>query len=333
MPSNLNSHPATNRLKIAEILCNTQEYVSGEVLAKKLGISRTAVWKQIQKIRNDDFIVETKRKVGYKIVSRPDKLLPALVERGLKTTLVGRKIYYYQTVDSTNSLAKNLAQEGVPEGSLVIAEEQLGGRGRRGRHWLSPKGASILASLILRPDIVPHQVPEMAVLGALSVAESINCITGIRAELRWPNEVLLNNKRVAGVLTEFGAELDEVSFVILGMGINVNLTLTEFAELAAEATSLSIESGGQVSRLELLQILLEQIEQNYVLLKNGKFSEICQRWNAICWHPGERVRVVSPEGSRSGVLQGIDDNGCLVIIEADGESKIAMSGDISVKAV
>ncbi len=320
-----------NKLKITNILYGAQEYISGEVLAKRLGVSRTAVWKQIQKIKNEDFIIETKPRLGYKIVSYPDKLLPIMVDKGLKTSLIGRNIYYYQTLDSTNSLAKRLAQEGATEGSLIIAEEQSGGRGRHGRRWISPKGASILASIILRPNILPHQVTQLAILGAVSVADSITQVTGMKAELRWPNEVLLNNKRVAGILTEFGAELDEVNFVILGIGINVNFALTEFPEVADEATSLSTETGGRVSRVELLQILLEQIENNYGLLKEGKFHQICQRWNALCWNLGKWVQATSVDSRQGGILKGIDDSGCLIMVRTDGEKRIAMSGGISIK--
>lgn len=321
-----------NKLKIANMLYGAQDYISGEELAKGLGISRTAVWKQIRELKNEDFIIEAKPRLGYKIVSYPDKLLPIIVEKGLRTSVIGRNIYYYQTLDSTNSLAKSLAQEGVVEGSLVIAEEQVGGRGRCGRRWVSPKEVNILASIILRPNILPHQIPQLAILGAVSVADSIRKMTGIEAELRWPNEILLANKRVGGILTEFSAELDRVDFVILGIGINVNFDLSEFPELAGEATSLGMETGVKVSRVELLRILLEQIENNYRLLTEGKFYRIWQRWNTLCWGLGKWVQVVSAGGKQSGILRGMDDSGCLIIAKVDGERRIAMSGDVSLKA-
>lgn len=320
-----------SKLKILNMLYGAQDYISGEELAKGLGISRTAVWKQIRELKNEDFIIEAKPRLGYKIASYPDKLLPIIIEKGLKTFVIGRNIYYYQTLNSTNSLARSLAQEGVVEGSLVVAEEQVSGRGRCGRRWVSPKGVNILASMILRPNILPHQVPRFAILGAVSVADSIRKMTGIEAKLRWPNEILLNNKRVGGILTEFGAELDRVDFVILGIGINVNFDLSEFPELAGEATSLWMETGVKVSRVELLQILLEQIENNYTLLTGDKFYRLWQRWNSLCWGVGKWVQITSAEGKLSGILKGMDDSGCLIIAKVDGERKIAMGGDVSLK--
>lgn len=321
-----------SKLKIVNMLYGAEDYVSGEELAKGLGISRTAVWKQIRELKKADFVIEAKPRLGYKIVSYPDKLLPIIVEKGLRTSVIGRNIYYYQSLGSTNTVAKSLAEEGAVEGSLIIAEEQESGRGRCGRRWVSPKGVNILASIILRPNILPHQTPQLAILGAVSVADSVRKMTGMEAELRWPNEILLNNKRVGGILTEFSAELDRVDFVILGIGINVNFDLSEFPELAGEATSLWMETRIKVSRIELLQILLEQIENNYTLLTGGKFHRLWQRWHILCWGIGKWVQVASVGGKQSGILKGMDDSGCLIIARVDGERRIAMSGDVSLKA-
>ncbi|MCL0094528.1 biotin--[acetyl-CoA-carboxylase] ligase [Dehalococcoidales bacterium] len=327
--TNYNSVAMESKFRIVNML--HQEYISGEELAKRLDVSRTAVWKQIQELKKADFVIEAKPRLGYKIVSYPDKLLPIMIEKGLRTSIIGRSIYYYQTIDSTNSLAKKLAQEGAVEGSLVVAEEQVAGRGRCGRCWVSPKGVNILASIILRPNILPHQMPQLAILGAISVADSIGKKTGLNTELRWPNEILVNNKRVGGILTEFGAELDRVDFVILGIGINVNFDLAEFPELAGEATSLWMETGVKVSRIELLQILLEQIENNYTLLTEGKFHQLWQRWNSLCWGRDKWVQVASTEGKESGILKGMDESGCLILARVDGERRIAMSGDVSLR--
>lgn len=320
-----------SKLKIVDMLYGAQDYISGEELARELGISRTGVWKQVQELKHADFIIEAKPRLGYRILSYPDKLLPIIVEKGLKTSVMGRSIYYYQSLGSTNSVAKSLAQEGVAEGSLIIAEEQVSGRGRCGRRWVSSEGDNILASIILRPDILPHQVPRVTILGAVAVAGSIRELTGIETELRWPNEILLNDKRIGGILTEFDAELDRVNFVILGIGINVNFDPSEFPELAGKATSLSMETGAKVSRVELLQVLAEQIESNYKLLTGGKFDLIMERWDALCWHLGKWVQVDSVVGKESRLLRGIDDNGSLVIAREGGERRIAMSGGVSLK--
>ncbi|MCL4440330.1 MAG: biotin--[acetyl-CoA-carboxylase] ligase, partial [Firmicutes bacterium] len=302
--------------------------------ARGLGISRTAVWKQIQGLRDGDFIIEAKPRSGYRIISYPDKLLPLMVEKGLRTAAVGRKIYYYQSLDSTNLLARSFAEEGTPEGSLVLTEEQVNGKGRCGRDWVSPKGVNILASVILRPNIVPRQVPVMAVLGAVSVVESIRQVTGLEAKYRWPHEVVVGDKKVAGVLTEFGAELDRVNFVVLGLGINVNFDLTAFPGLASGATtsgatSLWMESRVKVSRVKLLQALLERIESNYHLLKGNKFHLPWSLWGGHFWRLGTWVQAVLAGDKHSGVLKRADDTGCLILAEVDGERMVPMSGDAS----
>ncbi|MDP2931939.1 MAG: biotin--[acetyl-CoA-carboxylase] ligase [Chloroflexota bacterium] len=316
-------------VKILNMLYGAEGYVSGEEMARGLGISRTAVWKQIQDLRGGDFIIEAKPRSGYRIISYPDKLLPLMVEKGLRTAAVGRKIYYYQSLDSTNLVARSFAEEGAPEGSLVLTEEQVNGKGRCGRDWVSPKGVNILASVILRPPIVPRQVPLMAVLGAVSVVESIRQVTGLEAKYRWPHEVVVGDKKVAGVLTEFGAELDRVNFVVLGLGINVNFDLTAFPGLASGATSLWMESKVKVSRVKLLQTLLERIESNYQLLKNNKFHLPWSLWSGSFWRLGTWVQAVSAGDKYSGVLKRMDDTGCLILAEVDGERMVPMSGDAS----
>ena len=320
-----------SRLKIADMLLGEQDFISGQELAGKLGISRTGVWKQVQELRHADFIIEARPRLGYRILSCPDKLLPVIVKKGLETSVIGRSIYYYQSLSSTNSVAKSLAHEGAAGGTLIITEEQVGGRGRCGRRWVSSKGDNILLSIILRPDILPHQVPRVAILGAVSVADSIRKVTGIKAELRWPNEILVNDKKVGGILTEFDAELDRVNFVILGIGINVNLDLSAFPDLEGDATSLTVETGARVSRLELLQVLLGQIESGLRLIEGDEFNLIKERWHALGWRLSEWVRIDTAAGKDNGILKGIDSNGSLVIDKEGGEIRIAMSGDVLLK--
>ncbi len=317
--------------KILDMLYDAESYVSGEELGKKLGVSRTAVWKRIKELQSEGFIIQAKPRLGYRAISYPDKLLPPLLEKGLATSVIGRNIYYYQTVDSTSSVARSLAEQGAAEGSVVIAEEQTSGRGRYGRRWISPKGANILGSIILRPSIRLHQVPQLVIIGAVSAAASIYKAIRIAPQLKWPNEILLNGKKVGGILTEFNAELDRIDFVILGIGMNVNFDFSEFPEMASGATSLSTEAGARVSRVALLQILLEQIEGNYRLLTEGKFHLVVEQWNALCWGMGGWVQAASVEGRQRGILRRLGDDGSLIIGRADGEQKIAMTGDVSLK--
>ncbi|MFC1871466.1 biotin--[acetyl-CoA-carboxylase] ligase [Chloroflexota bacterium] len=318
-----------NIRRVAGRLWDNKQYISGEELGKELAISRTAVWKQIRAMQDEGFVIDARPGLGYRLISCPDKLLPFLVEKQLNTSVIGRNIYYYSSVDSTNSVASDLAGKGSADGSVVITEEQAGGKGRFGRHWVSPRQTNILISIILRPNLLPHQVPRLAMLGAVSVADSIRKLTGLEIRLKWPNEILLQEKKVGGILTEFNAEMDKVDFVILGIGINVNFDLSEFQGLSTLATSLSHEAGAKISRLELLQILLEEVDTNYKILFGEGLTRLVERWNTICWGSGEEVEVDSGEGKRGGILKRIDENGRLVIAGVDTEQVFAVGEGVS----
>jgi BirA family biotin operon repressor/biotin-[acetyl-CoA-carboxylase] ligase len=311
-------------LDLGDLFSEKGSYISGEELGQKLGVSRTAVWKQVQKLREEGFGIEAIPKLGYRIVSYPNKLLPPLIKNGLGTSVLGREIRYFPTFNSTNAEARKFAEEGAPEGTLVVSESQTKGKGRYGRGWISPERANILASVILRPAFLPSQVPQIAIIGALSVAEAIFEMTKIKAHPKWPNEVLIGGKKVSGILTEFGGELDKIDFVILGVGLNVNFNFDEYPELQEKATSLLQETGEKVSRIKLLQAFLEHLEENY----NSNFDLIREKWESVCWELEKEVKVISGEKTRIGVAKGIGEDGNLILATEKGEESIFMTGGI-----
>ena len=317
--------------RLIDILSQSKDYVSGQELANRFNVSRTAIWKQIKGLRSRGFDINAIPHQGYRLVSYPNKLLPSAVKNGLTTTFIGQEMHHYQVLDSTNIQAKRLAEEGAPEGTVVASELQMMGKGRSGRHWMSPESESILTSIILRPQFLPHQVSQLAILATLSCAEAINKCTGIKAVPLWPNTILANNRKVGGVLVEFGGDLDQVAYVILGIGINVNFNASKFDEIAGQATSLSEVVGRKVSRIHLFQLLLQQIESDYCFLLDNGFSMICDRWIAACGIKGELVSVDCRTGTTMGIVDGIDEYGSLILATENGMNLVPIGSLASIK--
>ncbi|HEO63956.1 MAG TPA: biotin--[acetyl-CoA-carboxylase] ligase, partial [Candidatus Omnitrophica bacterium] len=267
---------------------NPGNYMSGEQMSQNLGISRAALWKHIEKLRQKGYVFQAVPNLGYSLVCSPDRLFPEEVESLSKNNVVGKKIIYYDIVDSTNRVCYELAEKGYPEGTVVVAEGQSKGRGRMRRQWISPKYAGIYFSVILKPDILPTQVPKITLLSAVSIALAIKRVTGLPANIKWPNDILVNRKKVCGILTEMDAETDMVRFVVLGIGINVN---TDVLQLPPEASSLSKESDAEVSRIELLTEVLSQIETHYFKFQKQGFASITKEWENLSGILGERIRV------------------------------------------
>ncbi|HHY92101.1 MAG TPA: biotin--[acetyl-CoA-carboxylase] ligase [Firmicutes bacterium] len=304
-------------------------YTSGEEISRALGVSRTAVWKYISDLRRSGYDIEAHPRLGYRLQGRPDKLLPTEVRSGLKTARLGQAVHYFATITSTNDVARDLAERGAPEGTLVVAEEQRSGRGRRGRAWASPPGVGIWASLVLRPDFLPSQAPLLTLTAAVAGAEAIHQVTGLTAGIKWPNDLLLGGRKVAGILMELSAELDAVLYVILGIGINVN-TAAFPAEIAPVATSLYREAGRSVSRRELLQAFLERFEYWYDRLPE-EAEALRNRWRELSVTLGRRVTVISPQFTVAGVARNIDREGALLLETETGDLVRILSGDVSLR--
>lgn len=307
-------------------------YVSGEALSRAVGKSRAAVWQWIEELRADGYVIEAAPRRGYRLVSRPDRLYPWEIQSRLKTRLIGSSIEYHARIDSTNDLAKSLAKQGAPEGLVVVAEEQTKGRGRRGRSWASPFGLGIWVSVLLRPATPPFEAPKTALLAALAVARAIEETAGIEARVKWPNDVLVGGKKVAGILVEMDAELDEVRSLVVGAGINVNVPVHELPEeVRALATSLLEATGRTVDRVALLSKFLFHLEAYYFQWLEAGFGPILTALRQKAAYLGQPVQIVEATRRWEGVAVDIAPDGALLVREGSGAVVPVYAGDVSLR--
>lgn len=315
--------------QILDLLKNgNNTYVSGEELSRALAVSRTAVWKQIQTLRREGYKIDAQSRLGYRLREVPDKLFPGEIREGLKAELLAQNIVYRESVSSTNDLAKGLAAEGAADGTVVIADEQTGGRGRRGRPWVSLPGRGVWVSIILRPRISPAEAQKATLMAAAATHAAIRRVTGQVVGIKWPNDLVCNGRKLVGILTEMSAEMDSVNYLVIGIGTNVNVPEELFpAEVRTKAASLMMLTGEPVSRLAYLRALLEELENGYRRFTSGCFSEILEEWQKNCITLGQKVRVEGP--GFTGVAVGTDPDGALLVRKADGEIVCVTAGDVS----
>lgn len=292
-------------------------YISGEELANKFNVSRTTIWNNIDYLRKQGYTIEAHPNLGYRLIDVPDRLLPDELQYGLNTKVMGKRIYAYEEVGSTNDIAWEMALKGEPEGSVVFAESQTKGRGRLKRKWFSPKRKGLWFSVILRPQLTPNYAPMITAVSAVAVSRAIARFTGLSVWIKWPNDIYVNEKKAGGILTELNTELDTIKFVILGIGINVNVE--EFPD-NIKATSLKLESGKDYSRIELAKEILTSLEYYY----NLEYKEVIDEWKKLSLVSGKRVRV----GDIEGQALGIDEHGSLIIRMDDGIVNYITSGDV-----
>lgn len=308
---------------------NKDAFLSGEEVSRSLGISRQALWKHIEKLRETGYVIEAVPHLGYKLMQVPDKILVPEIRWNLKTNLIGKEIHFYESVGSTNDIAYELAEENAPEGTVVIANEQTKGKGRLGRTWVSPSKGGIYLSSILRPDILPNEVSKITLVAAVSAVTAIRKFSGLDALIRWPNDILVSDRKAGGILTELKAEMDRVNFVILGIGINVN---TPKKELPEGGTSLKEESKSSTdfSRVELVKALLRALEKEYIKFKEDGFSAIRNELKSYSCTLGRYVSVTA-SGKRKfhGKAVNIDKNGALVVRLDSGKEETFLSGDVT----
>ncbi len=295
-------------------------HISGEEISQKLKISRAAIWKHIEKLRQKGYDFIATPHLGYRLVKVPDRLFPEEIKFGLNTKIIGKKIFYYDVINSTNTKCYELAEKKYPQGTMVIAEAQTKGRGR-----VSPKHKGIYFSVILKPDILPIHVPKITLLAAVSAVSAIRKLTQLPALIRWPNDVLINKSKVCGILTEMNAEADRVNFLILGIGINVT---AKHSDLPKGATSLLEEGGKDISRCQLLRRLLEELESRYAIFKKQSFKPIIQEWQNLTAMLGSRVKIISHSERIEGQAAGIDPDGALIIRLDNGFQKKITAGDV-----
>lgn len=304
-------------------------FVSGARISRELGISRTAVWKHIHSLRRAGYYIEAIRSRGYQLVQAPDTLVPEAISAGLGCRVIGAKVCCLDVTASTNLQACRFGDDGEPEGMVVIAEEQSCGKGRMGRRWESPAGVNLYASILLRPGIPPFDAPQLTFLSAVAVCRAIISVTGLQATVKWPNDVLLNGKKIAGLLNEMSAETDRVNYVVLGIGVNLNMRADQFPQdLRYPATSLAIACGQPVSRLDFTRNLLQQIDALYQkFLKLGS-APVLEAWEQLCDMTGKAVQVDSHDLQIKGVMTGLAEDGALLVRSAAGKMERVYAGDV-----
>jgi BirA family transcriptional regulator, biotin operon repressor / biotin---[acetyl-CoA-carboxylase] ligase len=318
------------RKKLLEAFTNSeQEYVSGQYLADLIGCSRTAVWKHIEELRKDGFELEAVRKKGYKILNLPKSISADRVQLGLKTEFIGKVIHYEETVDSTQKIAHLLSHEGAVEGTVVIAEEQTGGRGRMDRVWHSPKSTGVWMSLILRPKIPLQRAPQLTLLTAVAIVQAIQEITTLTPQIKWPNDILIEQQKVTGILTELQADADRIISVIIGMGLNVNQTEDDFPPALRDiATSLRVKEGKEIDRADLIKVIFHKFETLYMIFLEKGFYPIKLLWESYAISIGKDITARTLNGTFTGKALGITDEGVLKVKDDDGEIHHIYSADI-----
>ena len=313
------------------ILDNEKEFISGEELSKKLGISRTAIWKHIRILRSQGYNIESVNKKGYRLVDEPTDLLnPQNIYRNLKTKFIGKNVLHFETIDSTNDYAKKIGNE-LRDGSVIISEEQTKGKGRLGRVWESKAGEGIWMSIILKPNIIPNKAPFITLIAGASIVKALN-ILGVDAKIKWPNDITINNKKLSGILTELSAEIERVNYIVVGIGMNVKDTDFE-EELKDKATSLYKENYN-VSRIDIVKEILCQFEKLYLdyIEKDDKKEVlgICRQYSAII---NKEIYVIKNDQKELVDCIGINEEGNLIIKNKDGNLEEIMSGEVSIRGV
>jgi BirA family biotin operon repressor/biotin-[acetyl-CoA-carboxylase] ligase len=305
-------------------------YISGQTLAKKAGISRSAVWKQIKMLRRYGYAIESRHGLGYRLAGQTDLPVPWELARVLHTSFIGRQVIFRETTDSTQNIAVSLASKPGSHGTVVIAEQQKSGRGRQKRKWLSPKGG-VWLSVILKPAIPTAKITLLPFVAALAVCDAIKA-TGLDARLKWPNDVMISGKKVAGILLDISAEADQVNYAVIGIGINANV---DSAAVSArldgiKITSISDELGRSTSRLDLTRSLLENLERYYVEMEQHGAGAILQKWKKSSDMLGRKVAVTQNGKTIQGIAADVNDDGSLLLRTDQGDIRV-VSGDINVR--
>jgi BirA family biotin operon repressor/biotin-[acetyl-CoA-carboxylase] ligase len=318
------------RKRLLDAFTNSEkEFLSGQHLAELIGCTRTAVWKHIEVLRKEGYELEAVRRKGYRIVKVPEKITANEVRLGLATKRLGQHIHYEESVDSTQKIALRLSLDGAPEGTVVIAEEQTAGRGRMARPWHSPKYTGVWMSVILRPDLLPQKAPQLTLIVAVAIVQAIEELTTLHPQIKWPNDLLINGKKMTGILTELQAESDRINSVIIGIGMNVNQEEESYPEeLRSIATSLLIETGIKVNRAELIQQVLSKLEQLYDLYLQEGFYPIKILWESYAISIGKMLTARMPQGDLYGKALGITDDGVLMVEDEQGKIHYIYSADI-----
>lgn len=319
--------------EILRLLRSADGYISGQELCNRFGVSRTAVWKAINQLKEAGYEIEAQQNKGYRLMAAPDLMTEAEIKSLMHTEWVAKEVLYFDTIDSTNTKAQELAEKGYPSGTLVVADKQESGKGRRGRSWVSPSGTGIFMTLMIKPDINPNNASMLTLVAALAVAKAITSVTGEEALIKWPNDIVINGKKVCGILTEMNAQFDYINHIVVGIGINVhNESFPE--EISQMASSLMIEAGGKrFHRAQIIAETMSYFEQYYdTFLKTQDLSALVREYDELLVNRNKSVRVLDPKELFDGKAMGITPKGEL-IVDTWESRKLVSSGEVSVRGI
>lgn len=319
--------------EILRLLRSADGYISGQELCNRFGVSRTAVWKAINQLKEAGYEIEAQQNKGYRLMAAPDLMTEAEIKSLMHTDWVAKEVLYFDTIDSTNTKAQELAKKGYPSGTLVVADKQESGKGRRGRSWVSPSGTGIFMTLMIKPDINPNNASMLTLVAALAVAKAITSVTGEEALIKWPNDIVINGKKVCGILTEMNAQFDYINHIVVGIGINVhNESFPE--EISQMASSLMIEAGGKrFHRAQIIAETMAYFEQYYdTFLKTQDLSALVREYDKLLVNRNKSVRVLDPKEPFDGKAMGITPKGEL-IVDTWESRKLVSSGEVSVRGI
>ena len=305
-------------------------FVSGQQISKDLHVSRTAIWKHINVLKERGYIFESSTRKGYRLIYAPNLLTPLEIDSALHTETFGRHVVYLESTQSTNEEAKKIAREGAEEGTIVVAEEQITGHGRLARGFYSPFAKGIWFSLILRPKFFPMEASKCTLLAAVGVCRGIRRMGLADAGIKWPNDILVHGKKLVGILTLMSASMEKIDYIIMGIGINTGIKKNEFPEDFREGATSFLNEGINVSRKDLLAAILGELEKEYSIAQDEGFDKVLDDWRALSVTLGQEVRIIFGDDSYTGKAVDIDRDGCL-LVNTGSEVKRVIAGDVSIR--
>ncbi|MBA4686651.1 MAG: biotin--[acetyl-CoA-carboxylase] ligase [Candidatus Galacturonibacter soehngenii] len=321
------------KTQILTLLKEADTYISGQDICTHFGVSRTAVWKAINQLKKEGYVIEAVPNKGYYLKTSPDIISYSEMKSVLNTKWIGEELYFYEEIDSTNTKAKQLAETGATSGTLVVSNMQTAGKGRRGRQWESPSETGIFMTLILKPDMNPSKASMLTLVMALAVVKACNEVTKSTCYIKWPNDIVLNKKKICGILTEMSAEMDYINHIVIGIGINANVDSFP-EELKDKATSLKIENGKEVKRAMLINRIMVHFEHEYeIFMHNESMKAQIDEYNEFLINKDKEVTIIEPSNQYQGIALGIDEIGKLLVKKEDGKIEAVYAGEVSVRGI
>ena len=308
------------------------QFISGEQISRDLHVSRTAIWKHINILKERGYIFESSTRKGYRLIYAPNLLTPLEIDSALHTETFGRHVVYLSSTTSTNEEAKKIAREGAEEGTIVVAEEQTGGRGRLTRSFYCPFAKGIWFTLILRPKFFPLEASKCTLMAAVGVCRGIRRLGLQDAGIKWPNDILYHGKKLVGILTEMSASMEKIDYILIGAGINTGMKKSEFPELFRESATSFLAEGIDVSRKDLLAAILAELEKEYEIAQTQGFNKVLEDWKALSITLGQDVRVIMGEENYTGKAVDIDKDGCLLVDTGEKVERV-IAGDVSIRPI